>query len=397
MIDKSYFDKVIDRRNTFSYKWDVKDNEIPLFVADMDFKVAPCITEDMQKRIEHGVFGYNIIPKEWYESIILWWRNHHDLEIKENELLYSAGVIASIASCIRAFSKENDYIAIMSPVYHVFFNVIRNNNRKVLEIPLLYTNAQSSDKTAGADVYSIDFELFEKEIRKHRPPIFILCNPQNPTGNLWKKSELTKILEIVRKYDILLISDEIHCDIIQNKSKYMPFLSICTPEDKTIMCASATKAFNLAGIMGSFVVVKNRNLFSLLKAELNNSEVLEPNIFAIVSTISAFNKGKEWLDALNDYIYDNKIFVYEYLRANIPQIKFNLQDSLYLLWLDCSYFSQNSSKLALDLRKNAGLYFSCGAQFGANGNEFLRMNIATPKIRLEESLLRLKNFVKTLG
>lgn len=376
------FDKIIDRRNTGSLKWDVSENELPMWVADMDFQTAPEIQQAIIKRAEHGVFGYSIIPNEWYNTIINWWSIRHNFNIEKDWLIFSAGVVPSISSIVRKLTTSAENIVFMTPVYNIFYNSVVNNGRNVLECPLAY-NGKS---------YNINFELLEEKLSNPQTSMLILCNPHNPTGQIWSKSILQKIGDLCIKYSVIVVSDEIHCDLTEPDINYTPFASVSENcQNNSITCIAPTKAFNIAGLQTSAVVVPNKTLRHKVWRGLNTDEIAEPNAFAVAASVTAFSYGEEWLNQLRKYISDNKKYTVEFISKEIPKIKVVPSEATYLMWFDCSEITQDTKQLSEFIREKTGLYISYGGQFGGNGNLFLRFNIACPKQVLCDGLERLKS------
>ncbi len=373
------FDNVPSRRNTSSLKWDVKDSELPMWVADMDFPAAPCIKEAILRRAEHGVFGYNVIPDAWYDSIINWWDRRHGVRFERDWLQFSTGIVPAISSMIKRFTNVGDNVVVLTPVYDIFFHSIENFGRHTLESKLLYNDGR----------YEIDFLGLENALSHPLSTLMILCNPHNPVGKIWSKDELNKIGELCRKYGVTIISDEIHCDITFDK-KYIPFISVSDVcRDISITCVSASKAFNIAGLQSAAVVIPNPVLRNKAVRGLNSDEVAEPNCFAAEATIAAFDYGESWLDEFNDYIKQNKRFAKEFLKDSPVGIVDS--DATYLLWIDCSKVTDDAENFTDFLRKTTGLYLSAGNQYRGNGKCFVRMNIACPRSTLQDGLTR---FVK---
>ncbi len=379
------FDKVINRRNTNSYKWNVKENELPMWVADMDFETAPEIIDAFEKRVHHGIFGYTDIPDEWAASYIDWWKNRHHFKMKPEELIFCTGVVPAISSIVRKLTTPAEKVLIQTPVYNIFFNSIINNGRQVVESPLAYDGIN----------YSIDFNLLEKDLSDPQTSLMILCNPHNPVGKIWDKETLVKIGDLCKKYHVIVISDEIHCDLTAPESSYTPFASaseICKEISAT--CIAPTKAFNIAGIQSAAVYVSDENLRHKIWRALNTDEVAEPNSFAIEAAIAAFTKGETWLDELRGYIQENKKLAEDYVKSNLSQLYVVPSEATYLLWIDCSKITSDSKLLARDIRNKTGLYLSEGSQYGESGKQFLRMNVACPRTTLLDGLNRLKNGIK---
>lgn len=379
------FDTVTDRKNTNSLKWDVAENELPMWVADMDFRTAPEIISAIEKRVQNGIFGYSIIPNEWYDAYINWWKKRHGITFDKEELVFSAGVIPTLSSSVRRLTAPNENVLVLTPVYNMFYNSIKNNGRNVLKCPLDYIDGE----------YKINWERLESCLSQPQTSLMFMCNPQNPVGKIWDKGTLARIGELAYKSNVVVISDEIHCDLTDPNCTYVPFASasdIC--RENSITCIAPTKAFNIAGIQTSAAYIPNRSLRWKIWRQLNTDEVGEPNVFAVQAAVAAFNEGGEWLDELRQYIYENKLAVRAYLEKNIPQIKLVPSEATYLLWLDCTSLKMDSRELAKHIRKTTGLYLSNGAQYGGEG--FLRMNIACPKTLLNDGLERLRKAVNCL-
>ncbi len=374
------FDEVVDRRGTGSYKWDVGDGELPMWVADMDFPTAPAVQKALEKRVAHGVFGYSIIPEEWENAYIHWWKERHNFEIQKEWLTFCTGVVPAISTAVRKLTTAGEKVLIQTPVYNIFFNSILNNGRNVVESPLAYDGNE----------YTMDFEQLEKDLSDPQVSLMILCNPHNPVGKIWDRETLAKVGELCGKYHVVVLSDEIHCDLTNPGKEYIPFASASPAcRDNSITCIAPTKAFNIAGLQTAAVVVPNENLHHKVWRALNTDEVAEPNAFAVDAAVAAFEKGGEWLDSLRQYLYENKQYAIEFLQQEVPDIKVTPGEATYLLWLDCSKITAHAQKLAAYIRRTTGLYVSEGSQFGQGGECFLRVNIACPRSVLKEGMLLL--------
>lgn len=375
------FNKVKDRKNTNSLKWDVKPGELPLWVADMDFETAPCVKEAIEKRAATGIFGYSIVPDEWAQGYSRWWKNRHDLEISSECIIFCTGVVPAISSLVRKLTTPAEKVLVQTPCYNIFFNSIVNNGRFPVESPLFYDGKQ----------YSINFEQLEKDLSDPQVSLMILCNPQNPTGNIWSKNELAKIGELCKKYAVTVISDEIHCDITAPGLAYTPFATASeTCKDISVTCIAPTKCFNIAGINSAATVVFNPSLRHKVWRALNTDEVAEPNAFAVDATIAAFADGEEWLGQLNEYLFANRKYAAE--RINALGKNFNVVNgkATYLLWVDVK---QNGDKFAENLRAQTGLYINGGSEYGKSAENFIRINLACPRKTLEDAMNRLEKFV----
>ncbi|MCC8128228.1 MAG: pyridoxal phosphate-dependent aminotransferase [Clostridiales bacterium] len=376
------FDRPVNRRNTYSLKWDVGENELPMWVADMDFETAPEIKEAILERAAHGVFGYSNVPDAWYEAYIHWWKERHDFAMQREWLLFCTGVVPAISSIVRKLTTPAEKVLIQTPVYNIFFNSIINNGRQVLESPL---------KQAGME-YQIDFADLEQKLADPQTTMMILCNPHNPVGKIWDREVLARTGHLCRKHDVVVVSDEIHCDLTAPGRSYVPFASVSEEcRENSITCIAPTKTFNLAGLQTAAVMIPNESLRHKVWRGLNTDEVAEPNVFAIDAAIAAYEHGGEWLDTLRSYIHENKETASRYIEANIPQARLIPSEATYLLWLDISGRFSFGTEAARFIRGKTGLYLSEGSQYGKAGDGFLRMNAACPRSTLMDGLARLKD------
>ena len=376
------FDTPTERRNTNSLKWDVAQGELPMWVADMDFQTAPEIREAIMKRAEHGIFGYSVIPDAWYEAYIQWWKMRHGYTMERDWLIFCTGVVPAISSIVRKLTTPAEKVLIQTPVYNIFFNSILNNGRQVLESPLRYDGKE----------YRIDFADLEEKLSDPQTALMILCNPHNPTGKIWDRQTLEKIGALCSRHHVTVVSDEIHCDLTDPGESYVPFASVSeTCRQISITCMAPTKAFNLAGLQTAAVSVPDEVLRHKVWRALNTDEAAEPNAFAVEAAVAAFTRGADWLDALRDYLYENKKLAEAYIEKEIPDVRAVASQATYLLWLDCSGLIGCGREAAGFLRRETGLYLSEGSQYGGNGADFLRMNIACPRAVLKDGLEKLKN------
>lgn len=374
------FDRIIDRRNTNSLKWNVEEWELPMWVADMDFETAPPVKSAILERAAHGVFGYADLPEEWYQAYIHWWEKRHDFLIQKEWLIFCTGVVPAISSMVRKLTTPAEKVLIQTPVYNIFFNSILNNGRQVLESRLLWDGQQ----------YSIDFEDLEQKLADPQTSLMILCNPHNPVGKIWDKETLAEIGVLCEKYHVTVISDEIHCDLTAPGCRYTPFAAaseVC--RRISITCIAPTKAFNLAGLQTAAVVVPDQTLRHKVWRGLNTDEVAEPNVFAAEAAIAAFEHGADWLDALRVYIQGNKEAAARYIEQNIPQAVLVPSEATYLLWLEIGKMEGAAEGAADFIRAETGLYVSGGGQYGESGEDFLRINAACPRKVLMDGLERL--------
>ena len=293
---KYNFDKPTNRRGTGSLKWDVPENELPMWVADMDFETVPEVIEALKKRVEHGIFGYSIMPDAWSQSYVNWWDKRHHITLNPDKLIFTTGVVPAISSAVRKLTTPAENVLVQTPTYNIFFNSIRNNGRNIVENHLLYDGRE----------YHIDWETLERQLADPQTSLMILCNPHNPIGKIWDKETLARIGALCAENDVTVFSDEIHCDITAPGKEYVPFASVNEQCGQISVTAIApTKTFNLAGIQSAAVYAENKALHHKMWRRLNTDEVAEPNAFSMCATIAAFTCGADWLDELRVYIEEN--------------------------------------------------------------------------------------------
>ena len=375
-----FFDRITDRRGTSSLKWDVGVNELPLWVADMDFRTAPAVQEALEKRVSHGIFGYSVVPDSWAESYAGWWRRRHGFEIKKEWLIFTTGVVPALSSCVRKLTTAAEKVLVQTPCYNIFFNSIINNGRIPVESPLGF----------DGEKYFIDFERLEKDLSDPQVSMMILCNPQNPTGNIWPREDLSRVGELCKKHGVLVFSDEIHCDIVNPGEGYVPFASASeTCAEISVSALAPTKCFNIAGINTAAVVVPEPFLRHKVCRALNTDEVAEPNAFAVDAAVAAFTMGDDWLNALNKYLFCNRAYAADFIRS--LDAGFTVVDgkATYLLWVNVG---EDGDSFAENLRRKTGLYVAGGSEYGKCGSRFVRINLACPRKVLEDAMMRLKSF-----
>lgn len=379
------FSKMTNRFHTDSLKWDIKEHELAMWVADMDFEAAPEIVNALKKRVEHGIFGYNVISDEYFTSIIHWWKRRHNFIIDKEWMMFCTGVVPAISSIVRKMTTVGENVLIQSPVYNIFYNSIVNNGRNVLSSDLVYDGTQ----------YHIDFDDLEKKLAMPQTTLMILCNPHNPIGKIWDVETLERIGDLCVKHHVLVLSDEIHCDIVSPDEHYIPFASVSKNNlMNSITCIAPTKAFNLAGLQTSCIVVANKNIRDKVNRGINTDEVAEANSFAQTATITAFNQCEYWIDALCEYIEKNKQVVKKYLADHLSVLYLVPSIATYLLWIDCSNICEDSSELVEFIQDSTGLILCDGKEYGDNGKQFIRMNIACPQERLLDGLHRFNKGIK---
>ena len=378
---KYNFDEVINRRHTDSLKWDVAENELPMWVADMDFAPAPAIREAIVSKAADGIYGYTITSDEWSDAYINWWKNRHGLTMDKDHLIFSTGVVPTVSSVVRKLTTPAENILVLSPVYNIFYNSIRNNGRVILECALIYSRGS----------YSIDWDDLESKLSDRQTTMMILCNPHNPVGKIWSREELARIGELAAANHVIVVSDEIHCDIVEPGRQYVPFASVNdTCSRISITCIAPTKCFNMAGMQTSAVYVPDDGLYNKVWRGLNTDEVAEPNFFAVTAAVTAFNKCGDWLDELNQYISSNRKETEDYIREYIPQIKVVHSEATYLLWLDCTdvLSEQADTDSNTDKDRKNKIKASDSSDLAAD----IRLNIACPKATLQDGLNRLHQY-----
>ncbi|MCE7741225.1 MAG: pyridoxal phosphate-dependent aminotransferase [Candidatus Heimdallarchaeota archaeon] len=381
------FDKVIDRTNTHSVKWDKSLLEeffgttdvLPLWVADMDFKCPQPVIDAVKKKADEGIYGYSWHKTaEYFDSISGWMKRRHNWEIDNDWIVFSPGIVPAINVILRTFSIPGDKIIVQSPVYYPFFSIIQNNGRQVVNNQLIYENKK----------YSFDFDDFEEKAKDPLTKIFILCSPHNPVGRVWTKNELTKLGEICLENDILVVSDEIHHDLILKGYKHTIFSDIKEEfKDISIIGTAPSKTFNIAGLKNSSIIISNEKLRERFTNAISGQNSLSlPNAFSIVATIAAYSEGDEWLDQVMDYVEDNFRFLKGYLEEYLPDIEMVKPEGTYLAWLDFSTLGMTDDERKDFMLTKAKVALDSGIMFGSGGEGFERINVACPRIILEECM-----------
>jgi len=383
-MSKYDFETTIDRRKTDSVKWDVADNELPMWVADMDFKTAPEIITAIEKKAQDGIFGYEEPHSDYFNAVADWYESEHGTRPKTDWMMFVTGVVPAISSAVRRVTSVGDNVLVQAPVYNIFYNSIVNNGRHVLSNDLVYNNYD----------YEIDFDDLESKLAEPLTTMMILCNPHNPVGKIWSRDNLERIAQLCNQYHVTLLSDEIHGDLIFG-AQYTPMFSLDESLiQNLIVCVSPSKTFNVAAMHAATIIVPNEDLRSKVSRGINTDELAEPNSFAIPVTIAAYEHGHEWLAELKQKLEDNHRLVSEFLSAELPEVKLVPSQATYLLWIDTSKVSDDSQELAGFIRKETGLYLSAGNVYGGNGDDFLRLNIACPTETVRDGLNRLKMGIK---
>ena len=396
------FDKVIDRRNTDSVKWGTIEamfgdkDVLPLWVADMDFPVAEPITEALRERTEHPFYGYSLTQTSAVEAVVDRIRTKYGWKIEPEWVVFTPGVIPAIDAAIRAFSQPGDEVIIQGPVYYPFWSTIKNSGRQVANNVLRLVDGR----------YLMDFNGLEKQFdcrdngmtpSASRARLMILCNPHNPVGRVWSREEQTRVGDIVLKHGALIISDEVHCELLFKGSQHIPFASILAEFERySITCMSPSKTFNLAGLRASSIIIPDASLREKFNAARKGIQP-GPNMFGLVALEAAYRYGDEWLQQALEYLQGNLGFVKDYFAQNIPRIKVIVPEGTYLVWLDCRGLGMNPQELRAFMRQKAKVGLDDGYLFGTSGAGFQRMNIACPRTTLEEALKRIAGAVSTLS
>ena len=382
-FDEAFFDQIIDRRNTDCEKWDdrtVMDPDgIPLWVADMDFACAPAIVEAIQKRAEHPCFGYTIDSPADSEALMGYWQRRHGVTFQAADIQMLPCVVTGLKACVRAFTAPGDGVAIVTPVYGPFYGSIESNGRAVKAVSLL-----RDEKTSR---YELDFDSMEKALQDGAK-LMMLCSPHNPVSRLWKKEELTALCRLAEKYDVPIVCDEIHADFVHKPGRFVSILSIPEGRKRAVMLCSASKTFNVAGLLQAALVCMNPAMLEKLRKELNAAGVMCGNTFALAAARAAYTQGGDWLDGLMDYLDGSRKLLSDWVARYLPKAKMSPIEATYLAWLDLRAYGLTCEEMARKCRK-AKVALTGGTFFGKEGEGFMRVNFACPRTQLEEGIKRL--------
>lgn len=381
------FDKTIDRRATNSYKWDsAPEGVLPMWVADMDFRTAPAIIDALQKRVAHGIFGYTRVSDAYYDAVTSWFSRRHGWDIDREWIIYTSGVVPAVSAVIKALTVPGDKVIVQTPVYNCFFSSIRNNGCEIVSNPLRRT----------ADTYEMDFDALERCATDPRAKVMLLCNPHNPAGRVWTPDELTRLGNICLRNGVTVVADEIHCELVYQGFKYTPFASLSDAFlHRSVTCVSPSKAFNIAGLQIANIVAFDNDLRSRIDKAININEVCDVNPFGVAATIAAYNEGEEWLNQLVDYLHGNYEAMAEFCRRELPEFPITRLEGTYLVWMDCSSLGMPSYALEHALLDDARLWLNAGTMYGAEGEGYMRWNIACPRSVMLDGLNRFLNFVRS--
>ena len=394
------FDKIINRKGTNCLKYDYAVERgkpadvLPLWVADMDFTVSEEITKSLHAAVDHGIYGYTQPKDAYYNAITNWMEKNHNWKTKREWIMKTPCVVFALGAAVKAFTKPGDAVLIQNPVYYPFTNIIRDNDRRVIDNTLVYEKRV----TEGKSQYSIDYEDFERKIVQENIKLFILCNPHNPVGRVWNREELQYLGEICLRHHVIVVSDEIHNDFVYPGFEHTVFANV-DPRfaEFTVTCTAPSKTFNLAGLQISNIFISNETLREAFQKEIDKTGYDEPNALGAVACEAAYRGGQEWLDQLRAYLLENLNFLRTYLQEKIPQIHLVEPEGTYLVWLDCSELGISGKELDQFIVEKAGLWLDGGAMFGPSGSDFQRVNIACPRATLELALDKLKAAVDNLG
>lgn len=379
------FSRPTDRRGTDSYKWDSAPEAdiIPLWVADMDFETFPGITEALQRRVAHGIFGYTRVPETYYEAVCRWFGKRHGWHINREDIIYTSGVVPAVSAVIKALTLPGDQVIVQGPVYNCFFSSIRNNGCEMVSNSLIYNKEELR--------YEIDFDDLERKLAHERARLMLVCNPHNPGGRVWTRDELTRVAELCRKYGVRVVSDEIHCELTLYDNEYVPFGSL--PDELSrgsITCCSPSKAFNIAGLQIANIVCRDAEVRNRIDRAININEVCDVNPFGVIALQAAYSdEGYEWLTQLRAYISANYDLLHERFARELPKCKVMRMEGTYLAWIDCSELHIPSDEIEEMLMHENKVWVNAGSMYGAEGAAFIRINMACTSELLNEGITRI--------
>ena len=380
-MENYHFDEIIERRGTGCAKWDEApaDDIIPLWVADMDFAVAPAIQEAVQRRAAHPVYGYTVVQDAYYNAIISWFSRRHHWIIRREEILYTTGVVPAMAVALKALTMPGEKVLMLSPDYNCFFSSIRNCGCEVLETSL------------NAKPFTVDWDDFEAKCADEKTTVFLLCNPHNPTGRVWTSDELQRINDICMRYGVKVVSDEIHCELVMPGHRFQPFAAVSEEcRQNSVILNSPSKSFNIAGLQTANIICSQPEWRRRLDRAINIHEVCDLNPFGPVALIAAYNESEEWIDALNDYLWENYLTLRDFAREHLPQWQVCPLEGTYLVWVDIAATGMTSQQYADRLLAEARVWVNPGTMYGPQSGEgYIRINIACPRERLNEALRRI--------
>ena len=381
------FDKIIDRRNTGCVKWDESNinDVIPLWVADMDFAVAPAIQQAIRKRAEHPVYGYTHVPNQYYESVISWFKRRHQWSIQREWILYTIGVVPAMSVAIKAFTMPGERVLFLSPDYNCFFSSVRNNGCQCGESVLVW------NKTTQR--FEVDWADFEAQCADEKTTLFLLCNPHNPTGRVWTREELERMASICHQHNVQIVSDEIHCELVMPNHHFTPMGLV---DADAVVMNSPSKSFNIAGLMMANIICRDEMKRRRLDRAININEVCDVNVFAPYAIMAAYNESEDWIDQLNLYLWDNYQALLSFFDEYLPHMHPMPLEGTYLVWVDCRELNIDVDTLCERLLNEYGVWVNPGTMYGPqSGQGFIRINVACPRTQLMEGLRRIAKMFST--
>lgn len=376
------FDTIVPRRGTNSYKWDTpeEENVLPMWVADMDFRTAPAIIDALQKRVDHGIFGYTKVPETYYDAVVRWFESRHRWRIDPRWIIYTSGVVPALSAIIKALTVPGDKVIVQTPAYNCFYSSIRNDGCELSANNLIYRGGR----------YSIDFDDLEAKAADPKAKILLLCNPHNPVGRVWTPEELRHIGDIGLRNGVFVVADEIHCELTYEGHDYTPFASLSEHfQQNSVTCVSPSKAFNLAGLQIANIIAADEEVRRRIDRAININEVCDVNPFGVIATIAAYNEGETWLDALRKYLRGNYEYLCRFFAKRLPQYPVLPLEGTYLVWIDCRALGIGSDATTLRLQEEQKLMINSGTMYGPGGEGFIRLNIACPRALLADGLERM--------
>lgn len=403
---KYNFDKLVVRRGTDCMKWDADapfegigdmSDVIPMWVADMDFETAPCVARAVLERAQHPVFGYTNVPAEYYRSVVDWFSGRHGWTMDPSWILYTSGVVPAISAVIKALVPAGGKVAVMTPAYNCFFSSIRNNDCVLADCPLIYDHERTDGVNHLQPTFSIDYDRLESVCADPECNLLLFCNPHNPSGRVWTKDELEKVGEICLRHDVIIVSDEIHCEIVMPGFRYVPFASVSEEiQHSCITLSSSSKAFNTAGLQIANIISDNPEWRRKIDKAININEICDVNPFGHVALRAAYTEeGAEWLSQLNDYIWGNYCLLRDAFEAHLPEFPLCKMEGTYLAWFDCSVLGEMSAEeIENSLLANEKVWINAGTMYGKDG--FMRINLAAPRSRVTEGVSRIVRGLRRL-
>lgn len=384
------FDTIINRHRTGSAKWDSPHDEsvLPMWVADMDFRTAPPIIDALQRRVAHGIFGYASVPDAYFQAVIDWFTRRHGFAMQREWILYTSGVVPALSAILKAVTQPGDGVIVQTPAYNCFFSSVRNMQCQLVENPLINRDG----------FYEMDFDHLEKVAAQPHVTAMILCNPHNPVGRAWREQELRRVGEICFQHGVMVISDEIHCDLMFPGQTHQPFAALGEAFLRhSVTTHSPSKSFNIAGLQIANIIAADDRIRARVDRALNIHEVCDVNPLGVTALIAAYNDSEAWLDALTGYLHQNYELVRDFIATHLPKLQLTQQQATYLAWIDCRSLAMSSTQLTERLRREGKLMLNAGTVYGNAGEGYLRLNMACPREQLMDGLNRLRAVISQLN